>query len=202
MNKIYRLLIILLLPLSALSQPQTITLNQCREMALENSYSLNSASQRIAASEDMLKLYKSNNLPNLSFSGGYIYSTASLNEVISGGYLPTFSPDLTTGELTPNIVGFAADGTPIFSSYAYMPDIIFDLEVGSVVNAGLQLTQPIYLGGKISCATKLAKLGVEAAILDKDRSQADVILAADQAFYTYLKVEELLRAANSYRTVV
>ncbi len=202
MNKIYKIVSLLLLPLSLVAQPQTLTLEQCREMALENSFNLQSANEKIAASEDLLQAYKTNNLPNFSFSGSYLYSTASFSEAIEGGYLPTFSPDLTTGELIPNVIGYAEDGSAIFSSYAYMPDMIFDFEVGSVFNAGLQVAQPIYMGGKISTATKLAKVGVEVSEIEQTRSKTEVIVSADQAFYTYLKMEEIVQSADSYRTVV
>ncbi|MFI3280343.1 MAG: TolC family protein [Rikenellaceae bacterium] len=201
-NRIYKFAALLLLPLSTAAQTHSLTLEQCREMALENSFKLKSSVEKIEASQDLLKAYQSNNLPNFSFSGSYLYSTTSFSEAISGGYLPTFSPDLTTGEMTPNIVGYAEDGSPIFGSYAYMPDMIFDLEVGSIFSAGLQATQPIYMGGKISTATKLAKVGVEAAEAERTRSQADVILAAEEAFYAYIKVEEMLRSADAYHQVV
>ncbi len=202
MNKIYKLVALLTLPLMGMAQPQSITLELCREMALENSLNLKSSNEKILASQDMLEAYKANNLPNFSLSGGYLYSTASFSEAIAGGYLPTFSPDLTTGEMVPNIVGYAEDGSAIFSSYAYMPDMVFECKVGSVFNAGIQASQPIYMGGKISNATKLAQVGVEAAQIEQSRTQADIILSADQAFYSLLKVEELLLAADSYRTVV
>ncbi len=202
MNKIFKLTLLLTLPLVGIAQPQSITLEQCREMALENSLNLKSSNEKILASQDMLKAYKANNLPNFSFSGGYLYSTASFTEAIAGGYLPTFSPDLSTGQMVPNVVGYAEDGSAIFSSYAYMPDMVFECEVGSIFNAGVQVSQPIYMGGKISNATKLAQVGLEAAQIEQSRTEADVILSADEAFYAYLKVEELLLAADSYRTVV
>ncbi|MFI3288455.1 MAG: TolC family protein [Rikenellaceae bacterium] len=202
MNKIINIIVLLFVVGSLSAGAQTLTLSECREMALDNSFNLKSAAERIAASEDMLKAYKANNLPNISFSGGYLYSTATFTETFEGGYLPTFSPDLTTGEMVPNVVGTSADGTPIFSSYAYMPDIVLDFEVGSVFTAGLQLSQPIYMGGKISTATKLAQLGVDVAGIEMNRSRADVILAADEAFYTYMKVEEMLLSADAYYSVV
>lgn len=131
---------------------QSLTLAECREMAIENNFNLKSSDEKVAASEDMFAAYKTNNLPNLSLTANYLYSTASFSESIAGGYLPTFSPDATTGELVPNIVGTSADGSPIFSSYAYMPDMNFEVEVGSIFNVGAVVTQPIYMGGKISNA--------------------------------------------------
>ncbi len=189
MNKIYKLILLLFLPFSSMAQSQSITLEQCREMAIENSLNLKSSKEKILASEDMLKAYKANKLPNFSFSGGYLYSTASFSESITGGFLPVFSAD-ALGQLTPK------------GTYAYMPDITFECEVGSVFNAGIQASQPIYMGGKISTAIKLAKIGVDVAEIEQTRTQADIVLSADEAFYTYLKVEELLLAANSYRAVV
>ncbi len=200
MKTIYKLLIATLLPLAGMAQ--SITLEQCREMALENSYKLKSAQLKIDKSEDIAKAYRANNLPKVSLSAGYLYSTASISEVIEGGYLPTFVPDATTGGLKPNIVGAAPDGSPIFGSYAFMPDMKFDFETGSVFTAGVQIAQPIYIGGKIAAATKLSKLGVDVASLEKSLSESDVIISADQAFFAYLKVEEMNRAADAYRKVV
>ncbi|MFI3304411.1 MAG: TolC family protein [Rikenellaceae bacterium] len=203
MNRIvYILVFALALPLSAKAQPEHLTLEKCREMAIETNLNLKSSQEKIFASEDMFKAYKSNNRPKISLSGNYLYSTASLNMTLDGGYLPTFTPDLTTGEMIPNIVGYASDGSAIFSSYAYSPDINLDLKVGSVFNTSVMLAQPIYMGGKIKTATRLAKVGVEASKIERIRTESEVIVAADEAFYTYLKVEEILRSADAYRRVV
>ncbi len=128
------LYIIVLLVCSTLvaNAQQQLTLEQCREMAIDNNFNLKSSNEKIAASGEILAAYKTNRLPNLSASGNYIYTTASFSETISGGYLPTFTPDLTTGEMIPNIVGTAADGSYIFGEYAYMPDMNFDIDFNSI----------------------------------------------------------------------
>ncbi len=200
MNKLY---IIVALTLASMpSFAQGLTVEQCRELALENNLNVKSSKIKVAASEDLLKAYRANYLPNFSLNGGYYYSTISFSQSIAGGYLPTFSPDLTTGELTPNIAGFGADGSPIFSSYAYMPDMEFNFESGSIFSAGVQVTQPLYMGGKITSATKLAKLGVEVAIIEQSLTEEDICITAEEAFYTYIKVGEMLRAADAYHTVI
>ncbi len=187
---------------ASLAQAPALTLEECRAMALEYNYSLKSSTEQIEASRDMLDSYKSQRLPNLALSANYIYSTLSMTEQIEGGYLPTFSPDATTGELTPNIVGYSADGSPIFSSYAYMPDQTYELDVNGVFTGGVSLTQPIYMGGKISSAISLAEIGVQAAQINSQLTRQEVIVATDEAFYTYLKVEEMLKSAAKYNEVV
>ncbi len=198
----YTYFLMLLLFAVEASAQERLTLAQCREMAIESNYNLKSSREKIASSEDILAAYRSNNLPNLSLSGGYLYSSASLSETIEGGFLPTFSPDATTGELVPNIAGVAADGSYIYSQYAYMPDIVFDIECGSIFNVAAKLTQPIYMGGKVSNAIKLAGVGVDVAELSHTLTEAEIVVATDEAFYSTIKVEEMLLAAKEYERVI
>ncbi len=204
MKKIYLYIALAIItPLSSFAQNlESLTIERCRELAIEMSLALKSSELKISASEDLYKAYRANYLPNFSMTGGYYFSTMSLDLKIDGGYLPTFSPDATTGELIPNIVGVDASGSPIFSSYAYMPDIELGLETGSIFTAGVMMAQPIYTGGKITAATKLARLGVDVANIERARSEVDICIAAEEAFYTYVKVEEMMLAAEAYCTVV
>ncbi len=183
-------------------QSKPLTLEACREMALERNLTLKSSNEKVLAAEDIVAAYRANHLPNFSISGNYIYSTSSKTLSIAGGYLPTFVPDPTTGELVPNIAGLAPDGSPIFKEYAYMPDQNFDLEIGSVYNVGLQIAQPIYMGGKVRNATKLAGVGADVARLEQQLTRSEVIEQSDKAFYTFVKVQEMLRSANKYYDVV
>ncbi len=202
MRHTYLYIALLICSITNLGAQQRLTLDECREMAIENSHKLNSAEEQVLAAEDMLSAYKTNRLPNLSFTANYLYSTASFQRSIEGGYLPTFVPDPSTGEFKPNIVGTAPDGSPIFGEYAYMPNIDIDVEINSVFNAGALLAQPIYMGGKISNAIKLARVGVSVSQLKKELGQSEILIEVDKAFYTTLKVEEALTAATKYKEVV
>ncbi|MFI3239140.1 MAG: TolC family protein [Bacteroidales bacterium] len=203
--KIFFISAILLIVASNIAQAEdkiTLTLEKCREMALESNNNLKRASAQISKSEDMLAAYRSNRLPNFSIDGTFIYSDLSHNLTIEGGYLPTYIADATTGELTPNIAGLSPDGSYIFNQYAYMPDQLFTIDVGAVFNAGIKVEQPIYMGGKISNSIKLAQIGVEVAQISQRRTESEMILAADNAFYSYLKVEDMLLSAEKYCDVI
>ncbi len=58
------------------------------------------------------------------------------------------------------------------------------------------------MGGKISNAIKLARVGVEVAELNHELTEAEILVAVDEAFYTTIKVEEMLVAANKYLEAV
>ncbi|MFI3292203.1 MAG: TolC family protein [Rikenellaceae bacterium] len=164
---------------------QALTLEQCRQMALDSNYKLKSSSEKILASEDLLKAYKTNNLPNFSLGGNYLYSSMSYSLAMAGGYLPIFT-----------------NGVMSSDTFAYMPDQNYELEVGSVFNVSAMATQPIYMGGQVSNAIKLARVGVKVSNLERQLSQTEVLELVDNAFYKVVELEELLLSAQKYEAVV
>ncbi|MCR5568543.1 MAG: TolC family protein [Paludibacteraceae bacterium] len=65
--------------------------------------------------------------------------------------------------------------------------------------AGFSLTQPIYVGGKIYNGNKLAKLGMEAAEIQRQQTKADVIAEADNTYWTYIAVREKQKMVEAYK---
>ncbi len=173
--KRFSIIITLLFCATKLSaQDVQLTLEECRELALDNNFSLKSATKKIEQSKEMLAHYKTNFLPNFSLSAGAIYSTAHIEEYVD---YPSFVPD-------------------------FIPEIGVELEVGLAYSGGVKMVQPIYMGSKIATSVKLAKVGVEVAELSQKLSIAEVIIEADKGFYTYLQVEEKLLSAIKYNEVV
>ena len=64
------------------------------------------------------------------------------------------------------------------------------LSMPGAYTAGLVLTQPIYVGGKITSGIKLAKVGVEASKHKTELQRRDVIYNADNAYWTFVAVRE------------
>lgn len=120
------------------------------------------------------RLYRANFLPKLSATGLYAYMQKKSSFTIDGGYLPTFVPD-ANGELVYNLYIDPAtklpvmgkDGRPLSAQYAFMPDIELELGLRGVYSAGAMLEQPIYMGGKIRSAYRMATIGKEMSELNK-----------------------------------
>ncbi|MFI3258774.1 MAG: TolC family protein [Rikenellaceae bacterium] len=186
-NNIFFALVAVLSSATIGVEAKPLTLAECREMAIESNLTLKSSIESVDISKDLLASYRSNHLPNLSLNANYLYSTTTLSQSIEGGYLPTL--DISTGAMIPN-------------QYAYMPDMNFDFEVGSIYNVGAMVVQPIYIGGKVSSAVKLAEIGVSVSQSRRQLTEAEVIVATDEAFYTLLKVEEMVTTAHKYQEVV
>lgn len=85
---------------------------------------------------------------------------------------------------------------------AYMlPDMDMmgmELRMRGTYMAGLSLTQPIYTGGKITTGNRLARIGEEAAAEKFRMTRMDVLVEADNAYWTYIAVGRKVRMLESY----
>lgn len=186
-----------------------LNLEKCREMALESSKKMAIAVKQEEKAEFDRKSYRANFLPKISATGLYAYMQKKSSFTIDGGYLPTYVPQLD-GTLKPNLLlnpstgekVIGPDGNPVFNQYAFMPDIELELGLRGVYSAGLMLEQPVYMGGKIRSAFHMATIGKEMAEINKEYSRAGVITEADEAYWQYLRVVELVTSAEKYKVVV
>ena len=168
------------------SNPTTLSLQECREMALENNIENNIAKEQITAAGYRVTAYKTNYLPKLSAAGTYLYSDAKFGRTIEGGNLPTFTPD-GQGGANPN------------GGFAFMPDIPLELKVKSAYNGSLRIEQPIFTGGKITAAYKMAKTGLEMAQMNEKLSEDEVVLLCDEAYWNCVKADAMIETATQFK---
>ncbi len=64
--------------------------------------------------------------------------------------------------------------------------------------AGLTLTQPIYTGGKIVAANRLAKIGQQVSAEQQRATRMDILVDADHAYWTYLAVLSKVKVLERY----
>ncbi|MBO4771755.1 MAG: TolC family protein [Bacteroidales bacterium] len=185
------------------AQQQKLPLDSCVAMALSQNKLMAKAEKTFSKQDAQADMYKTNRLPKFSLTGGAaLMSGGGFGYNVPEGYLPTFSPDAATGQLTPNVIAQGADGSPIFSSYAYFPGLDIDFDFSKIVMGGVSVQQPIYMGGKIESAIKMSETGREMADLNRNLVKSDVVLQTNEAYYKVVEVIELQKAAESYRDVV
>ena len=182
-------LILLLFCAITLHAQELLTLDQCRQLALDNNKRMVAASKQTQAAHYTVKSYKGNFFPNFIASGTGLYSTADGTFNIPGGNLPTFLPD-ANGQPTPN------------GGFAYFPGIDLNYKVRTVWMGGIQVEQPIFMGGKILAAYRMATLGKQMAQLNENLTATEVILETDQAYALMVKAQEMNKVAESYHAVL
>ena len=178
----------LLLPLMGQAQ-EVLSLKQCRDMALKNNKEMMAAARQTKGAHYTKKSFWGNFFPNISAQGTGIYSTTNGSLGIPGGNLPTLKPG-------PN-------GQPIpDGGFAYFPGISLDYKVKTMYMAGIQFEQPIFMGGKILTAYKMAKIGEEMARVNETLTASEVILETDNAYILLVKAQELKKVADSYHALL
>ena len=74
-----------------------------------------------------------------------------------------------------------------------------DLIMKGTYMAGITLTQPLYAGGRIVTGKKMSKIGEEAAGEKMRMTRAEVISDADNAYWTYVSVQEKMRMVEELK---
>ena len=178
-----------LLCVASASAQDVLTMEQCREMALRNNKEMKAAKRQTAATTFTRKSYKALYFPDFSLSGNALYHTADGSLNIPGGNLPTF--------------GIGADGKPAFDGrYALFPGMDINYEIGFVYSAGITMKQPIYQGGKIITANKIARLGEQMSAENERLTAADVILNTENAYMLLVKATEMRKVAEKYNNLL
>ncbi len=199
------LLLLCFLPMCVVAQVD-LNLQMCRNMAIQSSKTLDIAIREQEKSVYESRIYRADFFPRISITGVGFYNQKKYHYKLKGGYLPSFKPG-TDGKLQPDVLLnpethkpiLGADGKPIFNSYAFMPDMDLQLGMRGVYHTGIQLEQPIYMGGKVRTAHAMAKIGENIAAQNVRMSKSDVLLEADCAYWQLMRLEEQVIAVRKYK---
>ncbi|MBN2484624.1 MAG: TolC family protein [Bacteroidales bacterium] len=202
MKRTESIFFLLFFALAATAQEQ-LSLQKCRELALQSGHEILVAEKNILKAGNEKAAMRTLFLPSVSASATGIYLKDNFETEI---YLPTATPNPATGELQPNIMVdplgqpvIGPDGNPVFNLYAWLP---LELSLQGAYLAGVQAEQPVFAGGKIITANKMATIGSEIARQNLLMQQANIIASADQAYWLYISVSEKLKLAENAATML
>ena len=193
---------------TVLAQPQKrfLTLEQCRIIALDSSAILRNAQLMEEKTELDRKAVITNFLPKFSGYGLYLWTSESFDYDFSGGALPIYKN--VYGNLVPDLMKDPAgnivynNGIPVFNQYAIIPPMTLSVDLANTFTAGVSVTQPVFMGGKIISGYRMAALGTEMAKLNSELKAEEVTVSVDEAYWMYVKTCRLLEAAESFDSTV
>ncbi|HKK80685.1 MAG TPA: TolC family protein, partial [Prolixibacteraceae bacterium] len=183
---------------------QTLSLQQCREMALGQNENIEIARLQHEKAKTDRAAMKTQYFPSLSGSatGAYLF-----NDIEMEMHIPTAKPNPLTGELEPNIkinpnTGdpvMGPDGNPVFNVYGWLP---LEISLKGAYMAGVRLEQPIYTGGKIQAGNRMAKIGIEMTRENLKLEREKTIYNTDQSYWLYVTVQEKVKLAQEYQKLL
>lgn len=225
----HKLLILALTTLATSAQAQqTLTLDSCRAMALRNNKTLSASRLQLDMARYNKKAAKTKYLPHISALGGYeltsreisllskdqksalanagTNTTGALHNDIAGALTNLAQQGILTPEQASNLGGmFGQVGSKIGEAVNHVGQNIVDAfrtDTRQMYALSVMLTQPIYMGGAIIAANRMADIGEEMAQNNIEASTQNTLHSIDQAYWTVVSVRHKKQLAESYLAVV
>ena len=225
----HKLLILALTTLATSVQAQqTLTLDSCRAMALRNNKTLSASRLQLDMARYNKKAAKTKYLPHISALGGYeltsreisllskdqksalsnagTNTTGALHNDIAGALTNLAQQGILTPEQASNLGGmFGQVGSKIGEAVNHVGQNIVDAfrtDTRQMYALSVMLTQPIYMGGAIIAANRMADIGEEMAQNNIEASTQNTLHSIDQAYWTVVSVHHKKQLAESYLAVV
>lgn len=207
---------------------QVLSLDSCRAMALRNNKSLSASRLQLDMARYTSKAAKTKYLPHVSALGGYELTSREIS-LLSKDQKSALSNagTNTTGALHDNLAGalgnLAQQGVITPDQASSLGDMFgqVGLKIGEAVNhvgeklvdalktdtkqmyaLSVMLTQPVYMGGAITAANKMAAISEELAQNNIEASTQSTLHSIDKAYWTVVSVKNKKRLAESYLAVV
>lgn len=227
MKKIVTICLLLgaLLPAEAQT---TLSLDSCRAMALRNNKQINASRLKKDVAYNLRKSARTKYLPKVDALGGYEWFSREIS-LLNSNQKSTFSnigtnlgssisnnlntlvgdlvgqgvisPEMaqqigqSLGEKLPTLEGKGnALGQGIVDA--------FRTDTRNIWAGSVMLRQPIYMGGAIIAANKIADIGELMAENDLDMQTQGTLYSIDRAYWTVVSLRQKQKLATSYRDLV
>lgn len=227
MKKTITLFILLgaLLPIKA---QITLSLDSCRAMALRKNKQINASRLKKDVAYNLRKSARTKYLPKVDAMGGYEWFdreisllSGSQKSLLSGlgttmasglsnGLSDMMTQLVSNGMLSPEAAQQIGQlmqeksGSLAQSGNSAGQQIVdaFHTDTHNIWAGAVMVRQPLYMGGAIVAANKIADIGEEIAVNDLDIQTQGTIYSIDKAYWTVVSLKQKQQLANSYRDLV
>ena len=183
------LVLVLLFPLALGAQERTFTLEECKEIALQNNNEVRKAQLDIKGAKAMEGEVAVNFFPTASLTGMAFHA---FNPLISINALDVVG-DNPLGNAIQDLWQALADangGNASLDLFHYAQ------------HYGIMAIQPVFAGGRIVNGFRYAKLGSEAARLKAEMTSRDVMEEVEKNYYGLLSLMEKEKYLNSLQELI
>lgn len=168
------------------SAQTTLTLDECRELALANNVTYRNSLLERDAARQVRKSMLTKYFPTVS-AGCAVFRTQDylVEETIHGGDLPVYDGD--------------PDHLPDADQFAHFPNMSFSMMHNGTIGM-VTAIQPIFAGGQIINANRLASLGNDIANEKVRLAALHVELTTEQRFWQIIALDEKRETLRRYQT--
>lgn len=190
-SKISIILVYCLFVFTALSQAEVLSLDSCIEHAKQHNCTIQSANLNVAISQEVKKQMLWKYFPQVNLNG---MAYGAINPLVDIDILDASKNGL--GEILKDILDFIKSVDPNVNISSELKLLRWG------VSAQAQAVQPIYWGGKIVTANKLAKLGIDASKLQAEVSERDVLQEVTETYWLVSGLQQKRHSVDKARTLL
>ena len=220
------LAVILMATLSVGAQ-QILTLQQCRDMALENNKNLKISQEKVNMANYDKKIAWANYFPTISAQGTYMHNEKKL-QLLSDDKINTLNTMGTTLQGDVNnfidpIVSDLMQNPLMYQLIMNNPELLrliqdlhhigaletldaigqevssnFILDTRNVYAGMVTVMEPVYAGGKIRAYNKMAQYAQDLAEMQLTTEQQEVIVATDKAYWQIVSLANKQKLTENY----
>lgn len=210
------------------SAAQTLTLDSCRAMALRNNHDIATERVKQDIARNIRKSARTKYLPRVTMLGGYELMSREIS-LLSGAHQSSLSSIGTTavtglsGILTEEITSFvqqgmmspetaaalqqglAEHGGEIARQGNEMGNSIVDAlhtDTRQVFAASVMVTQPVYMGGAITAANRIASLQEDITSNNYEKQKRETLYSIDHTYWLVVSLTHKMRLAENYNKLV
>ena len=207
---------------------QVLSLEECRQLALQNNKQLGVTRVKQEMALNLRKAARTNYLPKVDVIGGYEFFSREIS-ILNKDQKNTFA-NLGTTAMTGVGEHLSSTLTSLVQQGLIKPEMAQQLgalmgqmgqpiaqlgnQIGEKINdafktdsrnmfaASVMLRQPIYMGGAITAANRMAEINQELAANEEQGMVQNTLKSIDDIYWTVVSLKQKQKLANSYRDLV
>lgn len=213
---------------SSASAQQLLSLDSCRAMAIRNNKQLSISRLKQEVARNTRKAVRTKYLPKIDVLGGYEYTSKEIsllsdeqksglnnignkaNGMIGNEVTPIISSLTQQGIITPEqashlgnfILHFGSSMGEVLNHAGHKIVDAFETDTRNMFMASVMLKQPIYMGGGIIAANRMAKINEELTRNGAEATRQNTIYDIDLAYWTVISLKHKQKLSHSYLDLV
>ena len=191
------LLLTFVVTVSCMHAQRMLTLEECRNLAIQNNKELQISGEKIKMADNEKKAAFTKYFPQLSANGAYMWNQKDINLLDMGALSSSLSSSLGGLAQLPMIQHLMSGVNDMQHLMSGVNDMQH-LDVQNIWVGNVSLVQPVFMGGKIVNYNQITKFAKQLAESMNNLQLQDLIYKTDETYWQVISLVNKKKLADAY----